>query len=417
MVKVSRSRSAGIFIVLLILACLFGFWWQQNARHGKYRDLLAAFYVMGVVKMNYYHPVSMAGLMKTYWEKGHISGMLKSLNDPYTRFLTRNQYAELKRDTSGSFAGIGIFFIIKENELIVSKVVAGSPSEKAGLQEGDRIIAVQKVSVKNMSADVAIAKIRGRAGTTVTLLVARGEGDQRRELSFRIKRDHIMVPTVEWSLKRDPLLGKYAFIKITHFAETTSADLERILRKIDRIADCKALILDLRANPGGSLDAAIKVASEFIPADTPVIHVKRRNLPWQVLSAEYFAHRSLPMAVLVNSWSASASEIVSGALKDQKRAVLVGTHTFGKDLIQEVKELPGGTAMTITIASYLTSGKVNIHKKGVQPDMVVEIPGALDRLLKSGDTGPYKKMNELQEAEALRILRDQFRQNLNQLAS
>ena len=123
------------------------------------------------------------------------------------------------------------------------------------------------------------------------------------------------------------------------------------------------------------------------------------------------------MVVLVNSWSASASEIVSGALKDQKRAVLVGTHTFGKDLIQEVKELPGGTAMTITIASYLTSAKVNIHKKGVQPDSVVEIPGALERLLKQGDSGTFKKMNELQEAEALKILRNHILQHPNKLAS
>jgi carboxyl-terminal processing protease len=413
----SRNKYTPVLVALLVLSCFFGWWWQGNARHGKYRDLLSAFYVMGVVKVNYYQSVSLVNLMKTYWEKGQISGMLKSLNDPYTRFLNRNQYSELKKDTSGSFAGIGIFFIVKEGELLISKVVTGSPSEKAGLQEGDRIIAIQKVLVKNMSADVAIAKIRGKIGTSVLLLVARGDGKERRELVFKVQRENITVPTVELNIKQDALLGRYAFIKITQFAETTPGDLERDLRKIDRIVDCKALILDLRANPGGSLDAAIKVASEFIPADTPIIHVKRRNFPWQVLSAEYFAHRYLPMVVLVNSWSASASEIVSGALKDQKRAVLVGTHTFGKDLIQEVKELPGGTGMTITIASYLTSGKVNIHKRGVQPDMVVEIPGALDRLLKNGDTVPFKKMNELQEAEALRVLRGQVLQNKNNLAS
>jgi carboxyl-terminal processing protease len=404
-------------LMLFIVAVFFGWWWQGNARHGKFGDILSAFYVMGVVKVNYYQPVSLINLMKTYWEKGKISGMLKSLHDPYTRFLTRNEYTELKKDTSGSFGGIGIFFIIKEGELLISKVVVGSPSEKAGLQEGDRIIAVQKILVKNMSADVAIAKIRGKIGTPVALRVVRGEGKDRRELNFQVKRENIIVPTVEYNLKQDSLMGKYAFIKITQFAETTPIDLERDLRKIDKIVDCRALILDLRANPGGSLDAAIKVTSEFIPAETPVLHVKRRNLPWQVLSAEYFVHRRLPMVVLVDSWSASASEIVSGALKDQKRAVLVGTHTFGKDLIQEVKELPGGTAMTITIASYLTSGKVNIHKKGVQPDMVVEIPGALDRLLKNGDAGPFKKMIELQEVEAIRILRQQILQTQNKLAS
>ena len=403
--------------VIFVISGFFGWWWQGTARHGKYQDLLSAFYVMGVVKVNYYQPVSLVKLMKTYWEKGKISGMLKTLNDPYTRFLTRIEYDELKKDTSGSFGGIGIFFIIKEGELLISKVVVGSPSEKAGLQEGDRIIQVQNMLIKNMSTDVAIAKIRGAIGTSVSLRVIRGEGKDSRELTFQVKRENIIVPTVELSFRQDPILGKYSFIKITQFAETTPNDLERDLRKIDRTVDCKALILDLRANPGGSLDAAIKVTSEFIPADTPVLHVKRRDLPLQVLSAEYFVHKQLPMVVLVDSWSASASEIVSGALKDQKRAILVGTHTFGKDLIQEVKELPGGTAMTITIASYLTSGKMNIHKKGVQPDMVVEIPGAFDRLLKNGDAEPFKKMNALQEVEAIKVLRDRIMQTQRKIAS
>jgi carboxyl-terminal processing protease len=417
LLKSVRHKLARGVALILILGCGFGWWWQGVVRHERYRDLLTAFYVMGVVKINYYQPVNLENMIKTYWEKGNVSGMLKSLNDPYTRFLNRTEYAELKKDTSGSFAGIGIFFIVKEGELLISKVVAGSPSQTVGLQEGDRIIAIQKVPVKNMSTDLAVAKIRGKIGTSVTLLVARGAGKERRQLTFEVKRENIMVPTVELNIKQDRFMGSYALIKIIQFADTTAPDLERALRKIDATADCKALILDLRANPGGSLEAAIKVASEFIPADTPVLHVKRRNLPWQVISAEYFAHRRLPMVVLVNSWSASASEIVSGALKDQKRAALVGTHTFGKDLIQEVKELPGGTAMTVTIASYLTSGKVNIHKRGVQPDRVVEIPGALDRLLKNGDPEPFKRMNEMQEAEALKILREQVLQDYQKMAS
>ncbi|HBE78797.1 MAG TPA: peptidase S41 [Firmicutes bacterium] len=417
MLKNVRHKVALGVALMLVLGCGLGWWWQGAVRHQKYQDLLTAFYVMGVVKINYYQPVNLENLIKAYWAKGNISGMLKSLNDPYTRFLNRTEYAELKKDTSGSFAGIGIFFIVKEGELLISKVVAGSPSQTAGLQEGDRIIAIQKVPVKNMSTDVAVAKIRGKIGTSVTLLVARGSGEERRQLTFEVKRENIVVPTVELNIKSDRFMGSYALIKIIQFADTTAPDLERALRKIDAMVDCRALILDLRANPGGSLEAAIKVASEFIPADTPVLHVKRRNLPWQVLSAEYFAHRRLPMVVLVNSWSASASEIVSGALKDQKRATLVGTHTFGKDLIQEVKELPGGTAMTVTIASYLTSGKVNIHKRGVQPDRVVEIPGALDRLLKNGDPGPFKRMNEMQEAEALKILREQVLLSYGKMAS
>lgn len=411
-------RAKVVLAVLLLLAAgLLGWWWQGKARNGKYQDLLPAFYVMGIVKLSYYQPVSLVDLMKTYWTKGNIAGMLKSLKDPYTRFLNKNEYEELRKDTKGSFGGIGVFLIPKEGELLISKVVAGSPSEKAGLQEGDRIIEVENVPVKNISADLAIAKIRGANGTAVVLKVLRGAGENSKELVFRVKRENILVPTVELTFKQDQFIDKYAFIKITQFAQTTPADLEKALRKIDNSADCNGLVLDLRANPGGSLEAAIKVASEFLPANTPVLHVKRRGLPLQTLSSEQFVHKKLPMVVLVDSWSASASEIVSGAIKDQKRAVLVGTHTFGKDLIQEVKELPGGTAITITIASYLTSGRKNIHKIGVQPDKVVEIPGALDRLLKNGNTEQFKKMYQLQEDEAVKILRAQLTASQNKLAS
>ncbi len=412
-----RFRFVTFSIIILFLAGTFGWWWQSNVRDGKYKDLLSAFYVMSIVKLSYYQPVNLVQLMDVYWKKGNISAMLKSLKDPYTRFLSKNEYEELRKDTQGTFGGIGVFLITKEDELLISKVVSGSPSEKAGLQEGDRIIEVGETIVKNVSTEVAIAKIRGLAGTSIRLKVIRGEAKQRRELVFNIKRKNIMVPTVELAFQVDPVLGKYAIIKITQFSETTPRDLEKSLSKIDQNPDCKALALDLRANPGGSLDAAIKVVSQFVPEHTPVLHIKRRGALLQTISSEYYVHKQLPMVILVDSWSASAAEIVSGALKDQNRAILVGTRTYGKDLIQEIKELPGGTAMTITIASYLTSGKVNIHKKGVQPDKVVEIPGALDRLLKNGDSEAFKKMYQLQEEEALRILRSQSNKEQNRLAS
>lgn len=404
--KLKKYRLAlGVLFFAVIMG--LGWWWQNFARRGKYQDLIPAFYLMGVLKFSYYQPVELTALMNAYWRSGSIDGMLKSLNDPYTRFLNKDEYRELTKETQGSFGGIGVYLIPKEEELLISSVVKNSPGEAAGLQQGDRIIKVGDVSVKDLSPEVAIKRIRGEAGTKVLLRVVRGEGENRRELEFEIVRDNILIPTVETTVKQDPVLGEYAIIRISQFAETTPADLDKSMREIDKSQSIRGIILDLRSNPGGSLDAAVKVASHFIPEGTPVLHIQRRGFPVQKISASRYQHKQLPMAVLVNNWSASAAEIVSGALKDQKRAVLIGSPTFGKDLIQEIKKLPGGTGVTITIASYLTSGKVNIHKRGVQPDKVVEIPGAMDRLLKEGDPELFFKMQKLQEEEALKVLRDQ----------
>ncbi len=405
--KRPKWHQIALMVFFLFLGCL-GWWWQEYARQGKYRDLAPAFYLMGVLKVNFYQPVDLVKLMKAYWRTGNIAGMLKSLNDPYTRFLNKNEFSELTKETQGKFGGIGVYLIPKEDELLISSVVKNSPGELAGLQQGDRIIKVGDVSVKDLSSEVAIARIRGEAGTKVWLKVARGEAENRREIDFRIMRANILIPTVEMTVKPDSILGEYAYIRISQFAETTPVDLDNSLKKVDNSPNVKAMVLDLRANPGGSLDAAVKVVSQFIPEGTPVLHIQRRGYPVQSLRAISYQHKQLPTVVLVDNWSASASEIVAGALKDQNRAFLVGIHTFGKDLIQEVKRLPGGVGATITIASYLTSGKVNIHKRGVQPDQVVEIPGAMERLLKEGNPESFIKMQKLQEEEALKVLRKQI---------
>lgn len=398
------KRRQILLTVLFVFAVALGWWWQNYARQGKYRDLAPAFYLMGVLKLHFYQPVDLAKLTKAYWQTGNIAGMLKSLKDPYTRFLNKNEYAELTKETQGSFGGIGIYLIPKEEELLISSVVKNSPGERVGLQQGDRIIKVGDASIKDLSSEVAIARIRGEAGTEVRIKVVRGEAENRREIEFKIVRENIFIPTVEMSIKQDSVLGEYAYIRISQFAETTPVDLDKSLRSIDNASKIKGMVLDLRANPGGSLDAAIKVASQFIPKGTPILHIQRRGYSLKTVPALEYRHKQYPMVVLVNNWSASASEILAGVLKDQKRAYLIGTHTFGKDLIQEVKKLPGGVGVTVTIASYLTSGKVNIHKRGVQPDKVVEIPGAMDRLLKKGDPEPYNKMQKLQEEAAVRVL-------------
>jgi carboxyl-terminal processing protease len=403
-----RAGKAQIFVGLVLLLLFVNWGLQSYVRNARYRNLPTAVSVIGVVKMRYYQPVSVRRLWNAYWKTGSIPGMLKTLNDPYTRFLPRDEYSELRKNTEGVFGGIGIFFIPKEIELQIASVVKGSPSAKAGLQPGDRIIAVERKTVDQLGVKKAIAKIKGAPGTQIRLRIARGEGKDRKEFEVTIARAIIHMPTVEMKFKQGDAFGEYAHITISQFAGTTAADLRSELIKLKRKKSCRGIILDLRGNPGGELEAAIGVAGMFLPKGAPILHIinKKHTVEKVVSQTGNQLQLALPMVVLVDNWSASASEIVSGALKDRKRAVLVGTHTFGKDLIQQIIELPGGIAVSVTIASYMTAGKRNIHQKGVQPDIVIEIPGAMERLLKTGNWDRFRKMQQLQEQTAVRVLRE-----------
>ncbi len=407
--KEKKKRS--LIISGLILICVVGivFWWQGNRRHGKYHDLLSAFYVMGYLKLNYYQPLSVKPLFKAYWEKGSIAEMLEVLDDPYTRFFTREQYIELNKDTKGVFGGIGVYLVPKKESLIISEIVANSPGARGGLQKGDRIIKIDGQLIKELTPEVALAKIRGRAGSPVLLGILRQQALEERQLEFKIIRQKISLPTVKLEFRQDPQFGCYAYLRIFQFADNTPVYLRKKLNLIDQKVNCQALLLDLRSNPGGSLEAAVAVTSEFLPKGTPVLHIKRRNLPLQtLLSRNQKVSRRLPIVVLVDKYSASAAEILAGALKDQKIALLVGTATFGKDLIQEIQELPGGTAFTVTIARYLTSGKIKIHQKGIRPHRIVAIPQAFTKLL-NGNPEEYMKLQELQEKEAVQFLRQEIK--------
>jgi carboxyl-terminal processing protease len=407
-----RVRWLVPFIVCLTLVVIgtTTWWWQGQARQGRYRDLLYLLPSLVYITTDYYQPVDTGRLWNVYWKTGKISEMLKTLNDPYTRFLNRKEYQELRTETRGTFGGIGVHMLPQNGDLIIARVMPGTPSERAGLRQGDRITHINGRPIRNLSVEVVTTRIRGPAGSIVRLTVKRGSTLEEKELEFAVIRADIRIPTVEMKIEDDPILGKYARIRIYQFVETTPVDLTADLSKLDQRADVKGLLLDLRGNPGGSLDAVVKVTSQFLPPGTPVLHIYQRGKLLETRRTEYSRHRYLPMVVLVDAWSASAAEILAGALKDEQRAVLIGTRTFGKDLIQGLEPLPGGTAMKITIANYLTSGRVNIHRRGVTPHQIVEIKGAFDRLLKKGEEAPFRRMQELQNQAALEALRKQVLQ-------
>ncbi|MCL6588478.1 MAG: S41 family peptidase [Firmicutes bacterium] len=383
--KDKKSQTQIILVATLVfIGCSsLGWWWGDNLRRGKYRDLIPALYSIGILKFNYYQPVSAARLMKVYWKTGNINRMLESLQDPYTEFLDQSKYNELVKETEGSYGGIGVYLAPGKGPdaggLVIEKVIDGSPAQAAGLRPGDQLIAVDQVPVQK--AGDAFQMITGKIGTKVSLRISRpinGQGlpgdQRRRQMVITITRRKIEIPTVIMKLAVDPIIGEYAFIKITQFAKTTPGDLGRKLKELER-RNCKGLVLDLRGNPGGLLDESIEVIGHFLPENSPALYIYHRGRLVEVRRVgRGYTHPKWPVIVLVNRYSASAAEVVAGALKDQKRAILVGTPTFGKDLIQDVRELPGGGALKFTVFNYYTSGKVNIHKRGVQPNQIVEEP-------------------------------------------
>lgn len=387
-------------IILLILTCtaivLIG-------AGRRYNQLDQAIQVLAQVKLRFVERVSAVDLFRSYLRTGTIDGMLSALHDPYTRYLTPPEYRELRSQTQGTMGGVGITLNTQGKYLVIMKALKGSPGEAAGLRRGDRIIKVNGRQTSKMTVEEAVAAIRGPAGTYVRLTISRGAGNAAHLFEVRIKRANIRLPSVEWEMVDDPEAGRIEIITLSQFAERTAAELEEALRDAERNA-VRGLILDLRYNPGGLLDSAVYVAGKFLDGGV-VLYMVRRDGDRKPFYAPKNRLRRYPLVVLVNEWSASASEIVAGALKDRHAATLVGTRTFGKGVVQEIVPISGGAALSVTIAKYLTAGGRSINKVGVEPDVVVDLPGAMARALKEGRLEDLQRLERLQRERAIAILR------------
>ncbi len=296
---------------------------------------------------------------------GSLRGMTSALDDPYTVFLDPSEAKDFLDDLSGSFEGIGAEVGIRDDMVTVIAPLSGMPAEKAGLRAGDKIYAIDSLSTINMSLNEAVSKIRGPKDTEVVLTIIR-EGEDR-PFDITITRGTIIIESVSWEVTDDNLF----LIKISNFHEDTISLLNKaILEVLTKNVD--GIILDLRNNPGGYLDTAIKVASEWIP-EGPVLIEQFSDGSRNEFFAKGLARLSgFPTVVLVNQGSASGSEIVAGALRDYKKATLVGEQTFGKGSVQNLKPLKGGSKLKITIAKWYTPGGDYIDEKGVEPDIEVE---------------------------------------------
>ncbi len=400
--KISRHRLISTVSIWMMLILFFGLGFGFS--RGYYRDSLLALQIIPVLKFKYLEPLSATRLFLSYLQKGNVPELLKSLGDPYTKYLNEKEYVLLLEENKGSYGGVGIYLEYKNEELIIFKPMKNSPADRAGLIPGDRIIAIDHQPTTEMSKEIAITKILGPPGSAVLLTIKRGPDINPVVKNITLTRT-IIDPSIEWEIKIDPVAGKIGWINLTQFSEKTAQDLAKALQAFSR-EKVFGIILDLRYNPGGLLISAVEVASQLIQngSDLPIVSLKYQNQKEETFVAYPNPHRSLPpLVLLVNEWSASSSEIVAGAVKDLKAGILVGNTTFGKGLVQDVIPLPTGGALYLTVATYLTSGGNYIHKKGIPPDVIVsdENKSTSDKI----DFNLQQKIDLQQEEVAIQVLR------------
>ena len=298
-----------------------------------------------------------------------IREMLNNLNDPYTRFLDPKQFNEMRIDTSGELTGVGIQ-ILKDSEsgfLVIVSPIAGSPASESGIQAKDKIISIDNISTKSLDIEGAVKLIRGKKGTKVNLEILRNGSIFNKTLVR--KKIEIKSVTSKINSSRNGFLVGY--LRIKQFNANASKELKQVILDYET-KNVSGYILDLRSNPGGLLDSSIEISRQFIDKGIIVSTLSKNGLK-EVKRANGSALTSKPLVVLVNEGSASASEIVSGAIKDNLRGKLVGKKTFGKGLVQSMRSLVDGSGLTVTVAKYLTPNGIDINKFGIRPDIEVNM--------------------------------------------
>lgn len=331
---------------------------SQNDTDEKIEALKRFSYVLDLVERTYVKKEDRGTIID-----GALKGMLENL-DPHSAFLSKEEFKEIQENISGEFFGIGVEISAKDGVLVIVSPIIDSPADKAGLKAGDKIIAIDGVPVSTLSPLEAIRRIRGPKGTNVELIVTKKLDDSR--AVFNIKRGAIPLISV-YSRPID----KYQWIQLTRFSNKTTEEMSKALEEAKK-SGAKGIILDLRNNPGGGLDQAINVSDMFLQKGR-IVSIKGRypsnNIVYQAKAQS--TDTTLPVVVLVNSGTASASEIVAGALRDHKRAVIVGEKTFGKGSVQHVLPLGDGSGVKLTVALYYTPSDISIQAEGITPDIYV----------------------------------------------
>ena len=360
-----KKRVLFVWLFIFIIAStgiFIGRWsvGSVSADGEGYEELKTFTEVMAMIKKYYVEDVKTKDLVN-----GAIKGMVSSL-DPHSSYMSPEAFKEMQVDTKGEFGGLGIQIGMKENLLTVIAPIEDTPAYKAGIKAGDKILKINNESTKDMNMEDAVSKMRGAPKTSVTLNIFREGWKDTKD--FTIVRDIIKIK----SIKSKVLEGNIGYIKLIQFQEQTSADLAVAIKKLND-AKVNSLVLDLRNDPGGLLNSAIDVASQFLPKGKLVVYTKTRSGEKSEFLTSGDDVFSKQMIVLVNQGSASASEIVAGALKDWNRAVILGTQTFGKGSVQTVIPLSGGAGLRLTTAKYYTPKGISIQNTGITPDIIVKL--------------------------------------------
>ncbi|ABB56744.1 carboxyl-terminal processing protease CtpC [Synechococcus elongatus] len=300
-----------------------------------------------------------------------VKEMLKTLGDPYTRFMDPDEFKDMQIDTSGELTGVGIQLSQDPDtkELIVVSPIEGSPAAAAGIRSRDVIVKIDQKTTQGMSSDEAVKLIRGPVGSKITLTIRR----EKETIAFPIVRERIEIHSVSARVQESPT-GPVGYIRLRQFSANSAPEMRQAIKDLEA-KNVKGYVLDLRSNPGGLLYASIDIARMWLPKGV-IVSTKDRSGISEQASANNRALTDKPLVVLVDGGSASASEILSGALQDNNRAVLIGSKTFGKGLVQSVRPLGDGSGLAVTIAKYLTPSGRDINKQGIEPNIVAELTDA-----------------------------------------
>lgn len=357
-------------IIVLILLVFTNYGTFKLASSGYFYNLTKDEEKMHLQKMKFLEKkVEDDFLYKVDKEKlrqGELKGMVASLGDPYSEYLTLEDFDALAEQTNGKFFGIGVSVSSnEEGQILVIAPIKDTPAEKVGIKTGDLILKVNGELVSGNDLQAAVAKIKGDKGTSVKITIYRPSTKETKDID--VKRDEIKLETVISNTIKD--LG---YIGITQFNDNTYDEFTKALNNLKE-KNVKGLIIDLRGNPGGTVDSVEKIANELLPEGT-IVSAKNRDgqVVFDYKSDKEYVN--LPMAVLINGGSASASEILAGAIRDFKMGTLIGEKSFGKGIVQSVFPFPDGSGLKITTSEYFTPSGENIHKKGIKPDIEVKLP-------------------------------------------
>lgn len=396
--KGSRISAALVLVALVVSTFAAGYGYGQRtaaARPADEQGFALLQELLATLRREYLNPVPESSVLFD----GAARGLLEALDDPYTRYMDRTAFREFSQDTQGFFFGIGIFIDIRDGHLIVVQPIEGTPAQRAGLRAGDRIRMIDGVRTDGMALQEAVSRIRGSAGTRVRLTIGR----QDTTLEVEITRARVQIVTVQGpstldqAIQRRLAAERLGYIRILTFNDQTAREVGA---ELDRqiTAGARGLLLDLRSNGGGLLEAAMQIANRFVPEGRPIVHIVGRSGRRTTERAGRGQKVTVPVVVLVNEFSASASEILAGALKDSAGADLVGRQTFGKGVIQSIFNLSAGGGAAVTTAKYLTPSDHDIHGRGIPPT----VP--------AGDRVEGKA-----EADAARILTEQLQRGIEVL--